>query len=295
MHTPNTNDGTNCEPYLRTDLNLGTLGELPDWSTAPRGDAREVAAALKAAGFMGTQGGDIAINRELGLGTTGGGRVNRPGEAGPIAKSLKEKGYDAATLHVGWGMESDAEIDAIVADIVAATVEHDFPLYIETHRATITQDIQRTVAMIERNPGVRINGDFSHWYTGLEMVYGDFLGKLDFLAPVFERVRFLHARIGNPGCMQVDIGDGTGRTYVDHFREMWTRSFMGFLRSAEPGDYISFNPELLPSRIYYARVFPDPDGALREECDRYEQAILYSQIARDCFADAQRRLSSVDG
>ncbi len=146
------------------------------------------------------------------------------------------------------------------------------PLYIETHRATITQDIWRTVEMTKRHPEIHFNGDFSHWYTGLEMPYGDITAKFDFCEPVFERVRFFHGRIGDPSCMQVDVGDGTGLTYVDHFREMWTRSCIGFLRSAKPGDYISFAPELLHPSIYYGRLMPDGKGGFTEYSDRWQQA-----------------------
>lgn len=286
----NLNDGTSRAPYLRTDLNIGTLSDLPEWSAAPRGDAATLSHAIKAAGYQGIQGGDPAVCRSLGLGVTGGGRVNAVGDAEKIATELKAKGFECATLHVGWGMDSDADVDAMVTDIISVSERHDFPLYIETHRATITQDIWRTVELTRRIPEVRFNGDYSHWYTGLEMVYGPWEEKLAFLQPVFDRVRFLHGRIGNPGCMQVDIGDGVGRTYVEHFKEMWTRSMVGFLRSAGSGDFISFNPELLQPSIYYARVFPNQNGELVEECDRWTQALLYTEIAKVCFEEAQRRV-----
>jgi sugar phosphate isomerase/epimerase len=296
MPIANTNDGTKAAPYMRRDLNLGTLGDLPAWSKAPRGDERAVLQAVKAAGYQGVQGANRQITRELGLGFTGGGRVNLPQEAEPFAKQAKEQGVEAATLHVGWGHESDLECDRLVGAITEASVKHGVPIYVETHRATITQDTWRTVKLVERNPEVRFNADFSHWYTGLEMAYGDINARFDFLEPVFERVRFFHGRIGNPSSMQVDCGDGTDgagkeRSYVAHFREMWTRSCMGFLRSARPGDFISFNPELLPSGIHYARVFKDGSGAMREECDRWEQAAVLSRIAQEAFAEAKKRVA----
>jgi hypothetical protein len=290
MPIANTNDRTQAAPYLRTDLNLGTLGDLPDWSTAPRGDERSVLQAIKAAGYRGVQGGNAQLARELGLGYTTGGRINTPAEAEPHAKQVKESGAEASTLHVGWGHEDDTGIDRLVDAVISASVKHGVPLYIETHRATITQDTWRTVQIVKRHPDVRFNADFSHWYTGLEMKYGDLNGRFDFLEPVFERVRFFHGRIGNPSHMQVDCGDGTGREFVDHFREMWTRSSLGFLRTAKPGDFLSFNPELLPAGIYYARKFPDGKGGMREECDRWEQAKVLTRVAQEAFAEAQKRL-----
>jgi len=125
--------------------------------------------------------------------------------------------------------------------------KHQFPIFVETHRATMTQDIYRTVKWVERNPEIRFNGDFSHYYTGHEMIYGDFEKKLDFLAPVLERVRFIHGRIGDSCCMQIEVTD-LEATHVKHFREFWIRSFVGFLKTARPGDYFCFAPELLASK-----------------------------------------------
>jgi hypothetical protein len=286
----NTNDGTRNPPYLRVDLNMGTLAHLPDFSTGPRGSNETTHQAIKQAGFGGIQGGDAIICKALGLGYTGGGRVDKIGDAERIAREGMENGLGCTTLHVGTGFESDAEMDALVADIIAVSESTGHPLYIETHRATITQDIWRTVEMAKRFPDIRFNGDFSHWYTGHEIVYGDIEKKLEFMTPVLDRVRFLHGRIGSPGCMQVDIGDGKGRTYVEHFKEMWTRSFTGFLKTAAPGDYICFAPELLFPSIYYARVFPNALGELVEEGDRWQQALLYGEIARECFAAAKDRI-----
>lgn len=287
MHVPNTNDGTQSEPYLRTDLNMGSLAG----PTAPQGEGEELYQAIKDAGFRGLQGGDPELCRNVGLACTAGGRINEPGEIDEQAKVWKEAGYEAATLHVGWGLESNDKVLMLVEDICTAADKYDFGIYIETHRATITQDIWRTVWITEQIPEVRFNADFSHWYTGLEMVYGGIEMKMDFAEPVFERVRFFHGRIGDPGCMQRDIGDGTGLSYVDHFREMWTRSCVGFLRSAQPGDFISFNPELLAPEIFYARLVPDANGELHEEGDRWQQSLLYSEIALNCFAEAKMRLA----
>lgn len=286
----NTNDGTQNPPYLRVDLNAGTLAELPDFSKGPRGTPEEMLPAIKAAGFQGVQGVSAELCRKFGLGASTGGRINAPGDADRLARQWKADGYECATVHVAWGLEDDDAVDRLVHDIIEASVKHDMPIYIETHRATITQDMWRTVKLAQRIPDVRFNGDFSHWYTGQEMVYGGVDTKLPFVQPVFDRTRFVHGRIGNPGSMQVDIGDGTGRPFVDHFKEMWTRAFAGFLKSARPGDYIIFAPELLYAKNYYARAFRNTAGELVEEGDRWEQAILYGQIARACFAAAQQRV-----
>ena len=59
----------------------------------------------------------------------------------------------------------------------------------------------------------------------------------------------------------------------------------GFLDRAGPGDILVFAPELLSGTHYYARLFPGPNGEMVEESDRYAQALLYADIARQLFAD----------
>ena len=107
----------------------------------------------------------------------------------------------------------------------------------------------------------------------------------------------MHGRISSPGCMQVPVDVNSERprqahgvaNYLEHFRELWTRAMQGFLRAAASGDYLIFAPELLAGTYYYARLFPDAGGKLVEESDRYQQALLYRQIAGECFAEARRR------
>ena len=289
----NTNDGSAKKPYLRCDINAGGLRGLPLESSGPHGDDRTLALAAQAAGFEGIQGLPPKLCAELGLGATSSARVDKPGEADTVAARARDEGCACVTLHAGTGFEDDHTMLAIAEDIVNASARRGIPLYIETHRATLTTDIWRTIQLATRLPDVRFNGDFSHWYTGHEMVYGDLQAKFELIGPVFERVRFIHGRIGNPGCMQVAIndgGDGAGHTYVEHFKEMWTRSFSGFLKTAKPGDYICFTPELLGPNIYYARQVKNAQGELREECDRWQQALLYTRIARECFGSAQQRV-----
>ena len=64
----------------------------------------------------------------------------------------------------------------------------------------------------------------------------------------------------------------------------------GFLRRAECGDVLIFAPELLGGQHSYARRFPDGAGELVEETDRYAQALVLRELARDCFAAAQQSL-----
>jgi len=278
-------------PQLRRYITMQAVESMPAFSGISHSAMLD---AIQNAGYHGVQFGDahpaaaIAECVQRGLGLAQFREIRVPSDAAPAAESLKAQGAECGIIHLGYGLEDDTEAAHLIEAVIVAVEKHNVPLYIETHRATLTQDIWRTVQFARKFPRLRFNGDFSHWYTGQEMVYGDFDRKLEFMQPVLERVRFLHGRIGNPGCMQVDVGDGNpaSHPYVAHFKRMWTAAFAGFLASAKPNDFICFTPELLPPEIYYARVFPNAVGKLVEESDRWQQSLLLAQIAEDCFADA---------
>ena len=278
------------QQQLRCYMNLMALDSLPASSTGPQGSFTERLAQLHGFGFEGVQFAklatpeDLSVCRALRLGVAGSGRINTPEESGPFAEQLSGEGYECATLHVGWGMEDDNAAAKLIESILEASAQWHFPLYIETHRATICQDMWRTVNFVNRFPEMRFNGDFSHWYAGQEMVYGGFDKKLAFIQPVLDRIRFIHGRIANPGCIQVAVEPDANpqRPYVEHFQQLWTAAFRGFLKTARPDDSICFTPELLAPEIYYARTF---HGA--EESDRWQQSLVLKAIAEHCFRCAQ--------
>lgn len=296
------NDGTTDAPKLRFYLNLDNLADADEGFSGPAIDDPDRDARLAADGFDGIQ---LTSDAQPGAGSflpfCGLDRINRPADAGGIFAKHSARGDQCLTVHAGWGIEDDDEVFRLVDAILCASQTHRLPVFIETHRATITQDMWRTVQIAGRFPEVRFNGDFSHYYCGQEMVYGGMEMKLEFMRPIFDRIGFIHGRIASPGNMQVPVDDAHGRPRMAHgvtdyladFREMWTLAMSGFLRAAGPGDVLVFSPELLSGRYYYARLFPDPKGRLVEECDRYAQALIYLQIARSCFAAAQALVKSV--
>ncbi len=217
---------------LRCYMNLMALDSMPESSSAPHGSFEEKVYAVQEAGFAGVQFAEFAATQELEIcrrlhtAVAGSARINVPAESDLLAERFAADGYECATLHVGWGMEDDDEAGALIESIIDASGHWRIPLYIETHRATICQDMWRTVQFTKRFPEIRFNGDFSHWYAGQEMVYGGFEKKLAFIQPVLERVRFIHGRIANPGCIQVPVTQDA--PYVQHFQTALDRGLSRF-------------------------------------------------------------------
>ena len=293
------NDGSSDAPKLRVYLNLDNLLDLRPGSIWPGLDGLPRYRRLIADGFEGVQlTNDDPALAGAPLPHCGLDRVSTPADANVVAAKHVERGDSCITVHVGWGLEDDADVFRLVEAVLAASDKHRLPIFIETHRGTITQDLWRTVQITKKFPDVRFNGDFSHYYCGQELVYGDVFMKLTFMEPILARTGFLHGRIASPGGMQVPIEENSNlrptqahglANYLDDFKELWIRAMLGFLRTARPGDVLIFAPELLSGKYYYARLFPDASGQLVEETDRYAQALFYKKLAKACFAEAQRR------
>lgn len=295
------NDGSTAIPNLRVYLNLDTLIAHPDFDIGDQFSRQTSIQRVRADGFEGVQyTNNFPFEAGINIAYCGLDRINTACEADIVAARHSDRGDLCVTLHVGWGIEDDAEVFRLVEAVLSASLKHRMPMFIETHRATITQDLWRTVQITKQFPEVRFNGDFSHYYCGQELIYGDWRQKMTFMEPIFSRVAFMHGRIASPSCMQVPIdpdlaarprqAHGTA-DYLVHFRELWTRAMYGFLQSARRGDILIFAPEILSARTYYARTFPNQLGQLVEESDRYSQALLYRDLARACFADAYRLLT----
>jgi hypothetical protein len=291
------NDGSTDAPKLRVYLNLDNLVELRADTLWPGLEGDERMARLRADGFDGVQVTSGEPPSASVMPFCGLDRINTPQESLPIATKHADRGDQCLTVHAGWGIEDDDEVFRLVESILNASEKTKLPIFIETHRATITQDMWRTVQITKRFPEVLFNGDFSHYYCGQEMVYGGLDMKMEFMSPIFNRVGFMHGRIASPGHMQMPVDDAATRPtaasgvtdYFADFRKIWTRAMRGFLDYAKAGDVLIFAPELLSGTYYYARLFPDVRGKWVEETDRYQQALRYGRIVRECFAEARRR------
>ena len=165
---------------LHCYMNWLALDGLPELPSGPVN-------AIRDAGFDGIQFVDpidhAALDeaRKIGLRVCGSGRANEPADAERLAAEARADGLECLTLHLGWGIEDDTEAARLIDSVLNASAKHALPLYPETHRATIFQDMWRTVQFARRFPQLRFNGDFSHWYTGSEMVYGGFEKKVEFI------------------------------------------------------------------------------------------------------------------
>lgn len=288
---------TDTSPRLVRYITLGTTWLLPEWSAGPRGSFDDVVEGIAAAGFRGVQIIDpsqIRTVRAAGLDVYGLGRVDTAPEIAPFVQGWEDQGASSVTVHLGTGFEDDRAAAELLDAFLDVARSSSIEVLVETHRATITQDPGRTVRLLDAYPELRLTGDLSHWYTGVEMPYGGFDWKLEAIAPALERIRMVHGRISDPGCAQAAVTPDDESTHVHHFRRMWQAVFDAFLTNTDGRTSLVFAPELLPPLINYARTIPTGNGR-DEEVDRWQQALLLCDLAEELFAEALDATSSGSG
>jgi hypothetical protein len=289
---------------LRLVLNTWTICNLPEFSVFPADmSATDSVGFFKDAGYEGLQleADDPLVSAGLaaGMHVSATGRVVRADDAVRLCQSHRDMGFSLTTLHVGTGFESQADGLRLMEAVLEASAQTGYPLLVETHRATLTQDPRRTLDFLDTFPELYLNADFSHWYAGCEMPYGDFDYKVKALQTVFDRTRYMHGRMADSSCIQVPVS-GRDATNSRHFSEMWSRSFSGFLQNTGKLERISFAPELLPNwavlqgqhvEINYARMRQGSDGPV-EETDRWTEALLLCEMAKAAFQRATEAQAS---
>ncbi|WP_263411217.1 hypothetical protein [Terriglobus tenax] len=247
--------------------------------------------AIRDAGYEGVQfhdplhGPELDEALTLGLGAAMTGHINCAQDAIRLATEARLAGLECISVGVGTGLEEDDAAVRLIESVLNASAKYSVPLYVETRRATLFQDMWRAVHFHRRFPALEFNGDFSHWYTGQEMVFGGFEEKLAFLLPLLGCVRFLHGRIGDSETMQIDLGNGDISLHPDiaHFRALWKRVFTGFLTAeGTKQPFLTFAPELLPPRNLPMDA-PEP-------FNRWQQSLLLCSIAKECFTEAVQEL-----
>ena len=282
---------------MRLDFCLSSFAGMADLPGAPR--AARLYADLHAAGFAGVQAHSMAGVREAGLAGTGFAMVAAAAAVDGIARAHGDEGFECTTLVCGNGLEDDTEAARFAAAILEAGTRHGYRLLLETHRASVTQDIRRTLDLIARFPELRFTGDFSHWYVGHELALGDFAARLDALQPLIERTGIVEGRIGSCNQAQLALeGADDPRHFVAHHRAFWTRCFAAMIAAGrEP----VFMPQLLPAVIRadgvdwpigYAATARGADGRWHETSDRWEQSLLLCRIAQDCECAARAQLDT---
>lgn len=281
------NDGSSNAPRLRTQYNMWAFQGLPrggeQWSVVQRLDH------LVEAGFTGfeawvgneSEADELAHmlrDRNLGIGYAT--IVTHPDDLNGPIELAHRMGANYLTAQVNGSLKSTPQIVELLQEMYELVNDAGLPFFVETHRGRLTQDLRRTVKVLNRFRKVRFTGDFSHY-----VVAGEAGGPWDeelweHFRQVAERCGNWHGRISLGEQVQNDIGDGNGEM-AQQFKKLWTLGMTAWLKKAKPGDVLPFCSELGPP------IYSITDLSGHEISDRWSQSLVIKRLAEEAWADAQ--------
>jgi sugar phosphate isomerase/epimerase len=273
-------DGSNRPPRMEVFQAIWAMQDLPapdrPWSP------EEIVDRIRQAGFSGAfptvadEDRDFEMVERLrraGLLVGIGVPVSEGKSVRPLAERAKALGVSFLNAQVHDAFTSNAQAVMRLETLYEECDAAGMPLFIETHRGTITQDLLRTVAYARQAPRLRFTLDASHYVVAGEVTEPDRAPRFaEALSEIIRRSASIHGRVSNGEQVQVDIGDGSG-ALVAPFAGWWRAAYRQWLAAAAPGAYFPFVCELGPAP-YAIRT---PAGA--ELSDRFAQALVLKRIA----------------
>jgi sugar phosphate isomerase/epimerase len=273
-------DGSTNPPHLRTQINLSSMCRLPgegdEWTLAQRLDQ------VVSAGFQG-----IAA------------QIQTPLEADELAALLQERNLplglcaiaaDADDLlpqidlahrtraqylsvRVPGSLRASPDIAEILKDMYDLSNDSGLPLLIQTHRGSVTQDLRRTIKVLNRYKKLRLSADFSQYALAADLTGPWTQDIMDAFEQISNRAAAFEGRISYGNQIQDDIAAGKGE-FAQQYKKLWQIAFSGWLERSTPGDILPFTVNLGPHDA-------DPDTF-----DRWAQSQTIRRLADEAWSAA---------
>ncbi|MGI8908679.1 MAG: sugar phosphate isomerase/epimerase family protein [Candidatus Sumerlaeaceae bacterium] len=200
----------------------------------------------------------------------------------PALEAAKRHGALLVNLHAGTPHMRTQEAADVVNAMIDAADSYSLQLLFETHRGTMTQDLLRTVDLVESVPRMRLTLDVSHYIIAEERP-----GPVDQLRPLLNtllpRVQMIHGRISNGEQIQVDAGDGHGEL-AQLYKKFWCDAMRAWREHRAPGSAFVFTPELGPP------IYALTDSKGHELSDRWQQSLVLRRLAEEAWKESARAI-----
>ena len=156
------------------------------------------------------------------------------------------------------------------------------PVYVETHRYRLTNDLWFTLELLEQLPNLKLLGDLSHYVAGHEIPFdeGGTEPEEAMLKKVMQHCYAYHGRVANREQVQVPISFAQHQLWVDAFKRLWLWGFKDWISRAHADDDLSFTCEL------GTRPYSITDRNNQDITDRWAESLQLKDMAQALWQQA---------
>ena len=142
------------------------------------------------------------------------------------------------------------------------------PVYVETHRGRMTNDLLFTMALLDAFPALRFTVDLSHYVVAREINLPIQNDIAVMIGRILDHGSAMHGRVGGTHQVQVELSLPQHQAWFAQFQAWWAAGFRSWRRRSGDDATLAFTCELGPAPY----AITGADG--RDLSDRWAESCL---------------------
>lgn len=221
----------------------------------------------------------VKVMRPLGLAWEAQAFVRNAAEMAAAVGKAHSLGAHHLNVQVAGPVAELSEALALLDSLIGVARPAPLPVWFETHRGRLTNDLLFTLRMLEARPDLPLTGDLSHYVVAGEWELPLHEAQLAAIERILGNCGNFHGRIAGTHQVQVPFDAPQHRDWRDRHTSWWRRGFELWLARAGADDALTFLCELGPPPY----AITDAEG--RELSNRWEEAQRLRDVVRGLWRD----------